>query len=329
MTLALWWPRNDPAVQPLISEADRFYSNERVRLDGFSPLLLPTDEARRLMAAGEPPFAPIVDFSGADDRTIVVAERSVDVRVLIPPTVDAVYLHIHGGGWSLGSARYQDLRLWDLACEANVGVVSVDYRLTPEHPHPAGLEDCVTVASWLLDSSDKEFGSELIVIGGESAGAHLAVLTLIALRDRDGTTCVIGANLVSGIYDLSMTPSQRLWGSEPLIISTPILAGLYEQFAPGLTETELRDPSISPLYADLSGLPPALFTAGTSDPLIDDSLFMATRWHAAGNEVALDVYPYAAHGFIAQPIGLANLAHERTVNWIASRVDQHADRTDP
>jgi acetyl esterase/lipase len=238
--------------------------------------------------------------------------------VFTPATVTGAYLHIHGGGWCLGSARYQDERLWSVACDAGVAVVSIEYRLAPEHPHPAGFEDCRSAASWLVDACVSEFGVDRIVIGGESAGAHLAALTLIALRDRGESDRIFGANLVSGIYDLSMTPSQRRWGPHPIILSTPILASTYDRYVPGRTDDERRDPSVSPLYADLAGLPPTLFTVGEADPLLDDSIFMAARWHAAGNQTALDVYPEAAHGFIAKPLGLATLAHERMTGWMRS-----------
>jgi acetyl esterase/lipase len=232
--------------------------------------------------------------------------------------VNGVYLHIHGGGWCLGSARYQDERLWTIACDVQVAVISIEYRLAPEYPHPSGFEDCRNVASWLAQSCVDEFGADRILIGGESAGAHLTALTLLALRDRGEIHRIRGANLTFGIYDLSMTPSQSRWGPHPLILSTPILDTLYARYVPGLTHDQRRDPTVSPLYADLAGLPPALFTVGEADPLLDDSVFMAGRWHSAGNETALDVYPEAAHGFIGKPLELAKLAHQRISDWMKS-----------
>src|SRR5579862_8164502 len=147
MTFAVWWPTDEDAFEPLLAEAAQFNVEERARLAGSSPLLLPPSVARRLMAEGDPPFAPIVLSEAATDRTIRTNGRRGRVRVLVPPRVDAVYLHIHGGGWTLGSASYQDPRLWDFARDANVAVVSVEYRLAPEHPHPAALDDCLTAAS--------------------------------------------------------------------------------------------------------------------------------------------------------------------------------------
>ena len=111
----------------------------------------------------------------------------------------------------------------------------------------------------------------------------------------------LGANLLFGAYDLSRTPSQRGVGVAP---GTDILDGTgfpLDLFLPGMSEAERRDPDISPLYADLSGLPPALFSVGTNDHLLDDSLFMAARWEVAGNRSELLVYPDTPHGCIALP----------------------------
>jgi acetyl esterase len=193
-----------------------------------------------------------------------------------------------------------------------VCAISVDYRLAPEHPYPAGPDDCEDAALWLLDRGAKELGApERLTIGGESAGAHLAVTTLLRLRDRHGVSGAFrAANLVYGVYDLSMTPSQRNWGDRNLVLSTPIMRWFGACFTGDRSLDELRDPDLSPLYAELHDLPPALFTVGDQDPLLDDSLFMAARWGAAGNDAELEVWPESVHGFNLFPLALARAANE-------------------
>jgi acetyl esterase len=272
-------------------------------------------ETRRARAEGRGIFPAPVLLSQARRRTIPGRDREIGVRVFVPDRVTGVHLHIHGGGWVLGSADQQDVNLWRLATEAGVAVVSVDYRLAPEHPFPAGPDDCEDAALWLVERAQAEFGTGRLTIGGESAGAHLSALTLLRLRDRHGLRgAFAAANLVFGCFDLAMTPSQRLWGDRYLVLSGPVIRWFVDQFLPGAGAEERRSPEISPLYADLAGLPPALFLVGTLDPLLDDSLFMAARWEAAGNESRLLVYPEAIHGFTAFPIRVAeqaNLAQAR------------------
>ncbi|HRO02786.1 MAG TPA: alpha/beta hydrolase fold domain-containing protein, partial [Terricaulis sp.] len=141
---------------------------------------------------------------------------------------------------------------------------------------------------------------------GESAGAHLSALTLLRVRDKTGATPFHAANLVFGVFDAGMTPSARAFGNkERLVLRTIDIEKFSEAFLPGLSWDEKRAPHISPLYADLRGLCPALFTIGTRDALLDDSLFMSTRWAAAGNEAELDIFPGACHGFIAFPYAQA------------------------
>ena len=201
--------------------------------------------------------------------------------------------------------------LAEIATAVGVIVVSVDYRLAPEHPFPAAVDDCEDVASWLVERGADVLGARpRFSIGGESAGAHLAVLTLLRLRDRaEPSTAFLAANLVFGDFDLSLTPSARAWGDRVLVLSTPIIEHFVSSFAPGRSLEELRAPHISPLYADLRDLPPALFTVGTLDPLIDDTLQMAARWRAAGGSRELRIWPDGVHGFNAFPIGLARLAN--------------------
>jgi acetyl esterase/lipase len=97
-------------------------------------------------------------------------------------------------------------------------VVAVDYRLTPEHPHAAGLADCVAAIRWLAANGQRELGTGRLIVGGESAGAHLAALALLVLRDGGEIEAVIAANLAYGVDDVSMTPSTRRWGDQRIVI---------------------------------------------------------------------------------------------------------------
>jgi acetyl esterase/lipase len=288
-----------------------------------APALHTVDPAatRNARADGRGTWGPITVVEDGVDRVIPGAAGEIPIRVFVPPKVDGAYLHIHGGGWVLGSASQQDPQLWRLANEANVAVVSVDYRLAPEHPYPAGPDDCEAAALWLVENARAEFGTNRLVIGGESAGGHLAALTLLRLRDRHGEgRAFSAANLVFGVFDLGMTPSQRNWGDRNLILSTPIMAWFYECFLPGLTPDERRDARYSPLWADLTGMPPALFSVGMLDPLLDDSLFMASRWEAAGNRADLRVYPEAVHGFVAFPNAIGAAATQAGIEFVRSAV---------
>jgi acetyl esterase/lipase len=188
-----------------------------------------------------------------------------------------------------------------------MAAISVGYRLAPEHPYPAAPDDCEDAALWLLDHGAAEVGApQRWTIGGESAGAHLAVVTLLRLRDRHGVRgAFAGASLIYGAFDLSMTPSQRLWGERNLVLSGPIIRWFGDNFLGGRDYEARRDPDISPLYAELHGMPPAHFQCGTADPLIDDTLFMEARWRHAGARTVLDLYDEAAHGFTAFALGVA------------------------
>lgn len=306
----------------VVDETRAFNEQLRKQLAGLPPMHTQEPSAirqARLAGTGRQP-APVYLPEGHDE-TVPGRDGPITVRVFVPDRVDGVYLYLHGGGWMLGAANQQDPQLWDLAQGASVAVVSVDYRLAPEHPYPAALDDCEDAALWLLDSGPGRFGTERFIIGGASAGAHLATTTLLRLRARRGTTEPFrSANLAYGVYDLGMTPSQRLWGDEPLILSTPTMAWFYDAFLPGTDVEARRHPSISPLYADLAGMPPARFVVGTMDPLLDDTLFMEARWRTAGAPTRLEVVPEAVHGFTGQPLTAARLARQSELEFIRESI---------
>jgi acetyl esterase/lipase len=260
---------------------------------------LPVPERVAAHRSGQMGGAP---STRAADRTIEGVAGPIRLRSFRHEAPRAVLLHIHGGAWMAGSPELMD-QLHELIVDTcNVAVVSVDYRLAPEHPYPAGPDDCEAAACWLVEHGADVFGSDRLLITGESAGAHLAAVTLLRMRDHhDAADRFLGANLLFGAYDLSRTPSQRGVGIAP---GTDILNGTgfpLDLFLPGISAEERRDPDISPLYADLSGMPPALFAVGTNDHLLDDTLFMAGRWEVAGNRTELLVYPDTPHGCIGLP----------------------------
>ena len=231
----------------------------------------------------------------------------------------AIVFNANAAQGLLGSADAQDPRLWELAQATNQAVVSVEYRLAPEHPYPAPNDDCEAVASWLAQRAVDEFGTATLTIGGGSAGAHLAVTTMLRMRDRHAFNGFAGANLLFGVYDLGMTPSQRR-GVDAQIVPTAVMAKFYEYYLPEGTDLQAAD--VSPLYADLSGFPPALFSVGTNDSLLDDSLFMHQRWLEAGNRSELAVYPGGIHGFTQQPDGIGAESRARQDAFLAAAVSE-------
>jgi acetyl esterase/lipase len=144
------------------------------------------------------------------------------------------------------------------------------------------------------------------------------MLTLLRLRERGASRRFCGANLVSGWYDVSLTPSARLWGDRQLVLSTPTLAWFADNLCPQEDAEGRRDPSISPLYADLQDLPPCFLTVGTLDPLIDDSLFLHQRLLAAGTPSELNVVEEGIHGFNAFPTSAAREATAAIHRFLAT-----------
>jgi acetyl esterase/lipase len=278
---------------------------------------------REARVRGEGPFPTVPKSERA--RTLMIEGKGghkVPLRVILPAVPAAeqptgVYLHINGGGWVLGAADLQDTMLERIAKNSGMACASVEYRLAPEDPYPAGPDDCEAAALWLVKNSKREFGTDVLTVGGESAGGNLSAVTLLRMRDRHGYTGFKAANLVYGCFDLSMTPSQKFFGDEHLVLRTIDIIKFSEAYLSTVGKADWRDPDISPLYADLKGMPPALFIIGTRDALLDDSLFMYARWIAAGNQAELAIYPGGAHGFTAFPYTLGKQAHARMDDFLA------------
>ena len=216
------------------------------------------------------------------------------IRVDIPgTTTDGVILYFHGGFFAVGSVAASVGLASDLARKARMPVVTVDYRLAPEHPHPAAPDDAMSAYRGLLDSGQD---AARVALAGESAGANLAVVTLTAIA-RAGLPQPTSAVLMSPWADLAGTGDsiKTKADADPAITADAVHVRARDY----LGDADARDPAASPVYARLAGLPPLLIQAGSHEVLLDDAIRLAAR--AARDDVAvtLDVVPGVPHVFQA------------------------------
>ena len=209
------------------------------------------------------------------------------------PDVDAsrAVLYLHGGGYAIGSINTHRRLAFDISAASGARVLLLDYRLAPEHPFPAAVDDAATAWRWLLKQG---FANTKLVIAGDSACGGLTIATLVNLRDRKLglPACAVA---ISPWVDLEGVGTSMTARSEqdPMVQKDGLLwmAGLY------LNGKDAKTPLAAPLHADLKGLPPILVQVGTAETLLDDATRIAERLHRAGGEVKLSVWPNMLHVF--------------------------------
>ncbi|NJD60294.1 MAG: alpha/beta hydrolase [Anaerolineales bacterium] len=204
---------------------------------------------------------------------------------------DAAILYIHGGAWYMGSPRTHRGMVSHLCYASGVNALSIDYRLAPENPFPAGLEDCLTAFEWLQAQG---IPARRIVLAGDSAGGNLSLALLVELKAA-GKPLPAGAVALSPATDLA---SQRESYTTRHKVD-PVLANLGSTsiVSDYIRDHDPHEPTISPIYADLQGLPPILIHVGENEVLLDDAVGFVARARAAGVEAQVKVWPEMFHVF--------------------------------
>ncbi|MDG1896719.1 MAG: alpha/beta hydrolase fold domain-containing protein [Fuerstiella sp.] len=233
---------------------------------------------------------------------------------------DVRLLYLHGGGWVSGSGgNYLPLAA-DISLAAKCAVLLPDYRLAPEHPFPAGVDDCVAAHAWLTENGPAGTATaKATFIAGDSAGGNLTLATLLALRDRKQPLPAGGIAISPGT-DFTLA-SQSLKSVHDPIISARTMPEFRERY---LGRTDPRDPIASPVFGDYNGLPPLLIQVGEHEMLRDDSIRVATKARSDGIPVTLEVWPGMVHVFQIRRLPESREAIERIGSFI--RAQQHTER---
>jgi monoterpene epsilon-lactone hydrolase len=200
-----------------------------------------------------------------------------------------VVLYLHGGGYVIGSPRSHRHLAAAIAAAGQASALLLDYRLAPEHPYPAAVDDATAAYRWLLEQG---VTPGRIVIGGDSAGGGLTVATLLALRDAR-LPLPAGGVCISPWVDLTFSgATYRTRAAADPIVTRP---GIDEMARAYLGATSARTPLASPLFADLRGLPPLLIHVGSDEVLLDDAVQLADRAKAAGVDATIEVWDRMIH----------------------------------
>jgi monoterpene epsilon-lactone hydrolase len=266
-----------------------------------SPQLKLVIEQAKAMASqlGGPPQETRVAFdqmgmqqqlaSGTKIEAVVAGGVKADWFTTPESENDRVILYLHGGGYIFGSPTSHRGMISRLAKAARARVLALDYRLAPEHPFPAAVEDSTAAYRWLLEQGYKP---SKIALAGDSAGGGLTIATLVALREAK-TPLPAAAVPISPWVDLEGTgESMKTRAAVDPMVQKEGIAGIAAQY---LGQTDPKNPLAAPLYADLKGLPPLLIHVGDAETLLSDATRIAEKAKQAGVKVDLKIYPEMIH----------------------------------
>jgi acetyl esterase len=291
----------------------------RMKLPAFADG--PVAEARALMDRSAPTLdLPAAQRVAAYDRMVPCADGPRRTRVYVPQAAPATaapgLVYFHGGGWVVGSIESHDRLCRGLADRSSVVVLSVDYRLAPEHPFPAAVQDAIAASRWVLDHAEQlGLDPARIAIGGDSAGGNLTAVSCLALRDA-ARRPAFQLLLYPGTDMTRALPSHAMF-PDSFFLSRAAGDWYLGHYLPA--SADLRDPLASPLFApDVARVAPALVVLGGFDPLRDEGRAYADRLRDAGVPVETVCVDGQMHGFLM--LGGALRGAEQTVDLVADRL---------
>jgi acetyl esterase len=268
---------------------------------GLDELPLPVTDLRQLVVTmfTATQAGPPIEVARVEDRSIPGPAGPIPVRVYTPQPGDGpfpVLVYFHGGGWVICNLDTHDATCRGLAKTAGCVVVSVDYRLAPEHRFPAAAEDCYAAAKYVVEHA-AEFGGDpkRVAIGGDSAGGNLTAVVAQMARDKGGPR-LVHQLLIYPATDAMLNTTSMRENATGYFLTTTLMEWFWNHYAP--TEAERQNPYASPLRAaDLRGLPPATVLTAEFDPLRDEGEAYAAKLSEAGVPVRLTRYDGMIHGF--------------------------------
>jgi len=204
---------------------------------------------------------------------------------------ERVLLYVHGGGYVIGAARFYEGLTGHLAKAVGCRVLNLDYRLAPENPHPAPVEDAVKAFQWLRSEG---FASDHIAIGGDSAGGGLTIATMLSLRDQ-GLGQPAAAVPISPWTDMEMLGASMVTNADSDVLLQPeMLNAMATMFLAG---ADPKDPLVAPIYADFADIAPMYIQVGGDETLLDDTTRIVAKAQEAGVDVRSEVFPEMQHVF--------------------------------
>ena len=283
-----------------LDEASRNLVEHALAGDGRPVHEMSPSEARRFIEELFDPFEPDPMARVFDDLCLS-ADHHVPLRVVVPnDAVPTVIAFFHGGGWVLGSAAMYEPFCRELANRTRCTVVVVDYRLAPEHPFPAAVDDCYAAVCWVDEHLGELAGVEgKIVVVGDSAGGNLAAVVAQVALDRGGPAIALQA-LVYPVLDFDLETSSYHDPDSQLLLSRETMEWFWSCYVPDARTR--RTPSASPMRREnFAGLPPAFVVTAGYDVLRDEGIAYVSRLEAAGVEVTHAHHADQMHGFLVSP----------------------------
>lgn len=315
-------PGKEQELDPQIREFVAYLLDRSAELAGTDQLSYSerrriAEEVRQPLAAGGPTIAKSRDY------VVPVGTGDVKIRVIntSPGSRKASLVYLHGGGWMMFSLDTHDRIMRELASRAGIAVVGVEYSLSPDVRYPVQLNEVQTIVRWLR-ANDDEVGIDgsRLVIGGDSAGANLAIASCLALRASSDLDGVLGLLLFYGVYDSRFDRnSYERYADPAYLLSRDEMRDFWECYT--RSPDDYSDPLVSPLRAELSGLPPVLMIIAERDVLHDENVEMAAKLRESGVDVQSEVYQGTTHSFL-EAISMADVSRRAladAADWLRQR----------